>query len=54
MLKYPNIKVKLVGLDGNAFFIIGRFVMAMKKADYLNQNRMSFTNRLHLVITMIY
>lgn len=31
MPKYPNIKVKLVGLDGNAFFIIGRCVMAMKK-----------------------
>ena len=32
MPKYPNIKVKLVGKDGNAFAIMGRVREAMKKA----------------------
>jgi len=30
--KYPNVKVKLVGEDGNAFFIIGKVSSAMRKA----------------------
>ncbi|TLD80155.1 hypothetical protein LS68_008025 [Helicobacter sp. MIT 05-5293] len=30
--KYPHIKVRLVGEDGNAFAIMGRVVHAMKKA----------------------
>ena len=29
-IKYPNIKVKLVGLDGNAFSILGRVRIALK------------------------
>lgn len=29
--KFPNIPVQLVGEDGNAFFIIGRVMTAMKK-----------------------
>jgi oligoribonuclease NrnB/cAMP/cGMP phosphodiesterase (DHH superfamily) len=29
--KYPNVKVKLVGEDGNAFFILGRVRNEMKK-----------------------
>lgn len=30
-IKYPNIKVQLVGLDGNAFSILGRIQGIMKK-----------------------
>lgn len=30
--KYPQVKVKLVGEDGNAFAILGRTVKAMRKA----------------------
>ena len=32
MAKYPNITVKLVGEDGNAFFILGKCQRAMKEA----------------------
>lgn len=32
MPKYPNIKVKLVGCDGNAFAILGCCFAAMKKS----------------------
>jgi hypothetical protein len=31
-VKYPKIKVKLVGEDGNAFAIMGRVMSALKKA----------------------
>lgn len=31
-VKYPNVKVKLVGHDGNAFAILGRVQSAMRKA----------------------
>ena len=31
--KYPNIKVKLAGKDGNAFAILGRVRTAMNKAN---------------------
>lgn len=31
-IKYPNIKVKLTGKDGNAFFILGTVRKALKKA----------------------
>jgi hypothetical protein len=30
--KYPGIHIKLIGLDGNAFSILGRVRKAMKKA----------------------
>jgi hypothetical protein len=30
--KYPNVKVRLVGEDGNAFAILGRVKNAMRKA----------------------
>jgi hypothetical protein len=30
-IKYPNIKVKLVGNDGNAFAILGRVQKALRK-----------------------
>jgi hypothetical protein len=31
-VKYPNVKVQLVGQDGNAFFIIGRVAQALRRA----------------------
>jgi hypothetical protein len=31
-IKYPQVKVKLVGEDGNAFFILGRCSYAAKNA----------------------
>ena len=31
-VKYPDVKVKLVGEDGNAFAIIGRIQKAMRRA----------------------
>lgn len=31
-IKYPNITVKLVGEDGNAFAILGRVIREMKRA----------------------
>lgn len=30
--KYPNVRVQLTGQDGNAFFILGRIMGAMRKA----------------------
>ena len=30
--RYPNIRVQLVGEDGNAFAIIGRVIRAMRRA----------------------
>lgn len=32
-MKYPNVYVKLVGEDGNAFSILARVSNALKKAD---------------------
>ena len=32
MIKYPNVKVKLTGQDGNAFMILGLTARAMRKA----------------------
>lgn len=31
-VKYPKVKVKLVGLDGNAFSILGKCMKAARKA----------------------
>jgi hypothetical protein len=31
-MKYPEVKVKLTGEDGNAFSIIGRCIQAAKRA----------------------
>lgn len=30
--KYPNVRVQLVGLDGNAFAILGRVCKALREA----------------------
>ena len=32
MPKYPNIKIKIVGCDGNAFSILGRCFAAMRSS----------------------
>lgn len=32
MPKYPNVSVKLIGEDGNAFVILGKVLKALKKA----------------------
>lgn len=42
MPKYPNIKVKLLGEDGNAFFILGRCLQAMRKAKTSAKERDEF------------
>jgi len=34
--KYPNVKVPLVGLDGNAFAILGRVAKALREARVSN------------------
>lgn len=42
--KYPNIKVKLVGEDGNSYAIIGRVQRAMKKAGVPAEEVSEFRN----------
>ncbi len=32
-VKFPHVRVKLVGMDGNAFFILGRCQRAAKRAN---------------------
>lgn len=33
MTKFPHVKVKLVGSDGNAFAVLGKVKAAMRKAN---------------------
>lgn len=42
MPKYKDIKVKLVGEDGNAFFILNRCLQAMKRAGLSEEERQEF------------
>ncbi|MCL1892434.1 MAG: hypothetical protein FWF97_04080 [Alphaproteobacteria bacterium] len=42
MPKYPNIKVKLVGEDGNAFFILGRVMSALRRGGVPDAERQEF------------
>ena len=42
MPKYPQVKVKLTGTDGNAFAILGRVLRAMKEAEISSQERAEF------------
>lgn len=42
MCKYPNIKVKLVGTDGNAFAILGVVKSAMRKGKVPQEDVDSF------------
>ena len=41
--KYPKIKVKLVGNDGNAFAILGAVIKAMRKANLPTKELDAFT-----------
>ena len=42
-VKYPNVTVKLVGEDGNAFAILGRVIGAMNRAGVPKHERGRFT-----------
>ena len=42
--KYPNVEVKLVGEDGNAFAILGRVSRAMRLAGVPAGERAAFVN----------
>lgn len=41
--KYPDIHVKLVGEDGNAFVILGRVGVALRSAGISKKIRIQFT-----------
>jgi hypothetical protein len=41
-IKYPAVKVKLTGEDGNAFAILGRVQRALRRAGVLNGEIESF------------
>lgn len=41
--KYPDIIIQLIGLDGNAFSILGRCRTAMKRARLLESEINEFT-----------
>jgi hypothetical protein len=43
-VKFPQVKVKLVGEDGNAFAIMGRVVHAMKRAGIPKADQDVYTN----------
>jgi len=43
-VKYPNIKVKLIGTDGNAFAILGKVREAMRKAKLTPEQIKEFTD----------
>ena len=43
-IRYPNVKVKLVGTDGNAFAILGNVQRAMRRAG-LTQEQIAEFNR---------
>ena len=40
--KYPNVKVQLVGKDGNAFSILSRVIEAMRRANIPDEARDEF------------
>lgn len=42
MPKYPNVSVRLVGEDGNAFFILGRVTTAMRRAGISEEEASKF------------
>ena len=42
MPKYPNIKVRLTGTDGNAFAILGRVSAALRKGGVPEPERKEF------------
>lgn len=42
-MKYPHVRVKLVGEDGNIFFIMGRISAAMKRGGCTKEQVEEFT-----------
>lgn len=42
MVKYPNITVALVGNNGNAFFILGTCLRAMRRAGLTKEEQDAF------------
>jgi hypothetical protein len=42
--KFPNVRVKLSGRDGNAFAILGNVTGAMRRADVPKEDIDAFTN----------
>lgn len=44
MIKHPEVKVKLVGEDGNAFAILGKVRQAMKRAKLPAEEIKQFTD----------
>lgn len=53
-IKYPNIKVKLIGEDGNAFSILARVDSALKKLKYTKILEMSFLKKLQVKTIITY
>jgi len=45
--KYPNVKVPLVGHDGNAFAIIGRAITAARRGGVPKTDIDAFVNQAH-------
>lgn len=43
-VKYPQVNVRLVGEDGNAFFILARVCGAMKKAKLTTEQIQEYTD----------
>lgn len=41
-VKYPNIKVKLIGMDGNAFFLIGKVMRALRMNGVSDEEQKEF------------
>jgi len=56
-MKYPNIKVKLSGTDGNAFAIMGKVIRAMRENNVQPEEIKEFQKEVksgdyeHLLIT---
>lgn len=43
-VKYPNIKVKLVGANGNAFMVVGLVLRALRENKVSDSERKQFQN----------
>jgi len=41
-IKYPNIKVRLVGMEGNAFAIMGRVSQALRRGGVSEEERNAY------------
>ena len=55
--KFPHVKVKLVGHDGNAFTILGRIIKALRKGGATDAEVSAFNTQatsgdyIHLLVT---